>query len=65
MAKLNYKEQLQRLAELQKKVDDARDELALKIGRYVLDNEQDISTLPQFKILWKSYQENNDLFKDL
>lgn len=64
MAKLSYNEQLQRLIVAKKKVDkeekktdEARNELALKIGRYILTLNEDIRTLTQFKTLWKKLNE--------
>lgn len=60
MTKLNYKQQLEKLAELQLKVEKSRDELAHKIGRYVVNEYKQITTLNEFKKFLKGLERQNN-----
>lgn len=60
MSKKNYADNLKKLLELQRKVEESRNQLATKIGLYVLQKNSDITEFKQFK---EFYQELIELKK--
>lgn len=58
MARKTYKEQLQKLMIMQQKVEEARKNLACQIGCYILDNNQDITSIKDFKEIWNAKHNN-------
>lgn len=61
MSKKSYKELLEDVIKAQEKAEKARQELALKIGNYILDKNEEVTSFESFK-KWLSkrdvYNEN-------
>lgn len=57
MSKKNYADNLKKLLELQQKVEESRNQLATKIGLYVLQKNSDITELKQFKAFYQELLE--------
>lgn len=64
MAKLSYKERLERMARDAKKLEKAKIELAQKMGVYILDNDSDVINITGFKEKYSKLIKNSDLLEE-
>lgn len=64
MAKLSYKERLERMAREAKKLEKAKLELAQKMGVYILDNDSDVKNITGFKEKYSKLIKNSDLLEE-
>ena len=59
MGKKNYKELLEDVIKAKEKADKARQELALKIGTYILDKNEEVTSFESFK-RWLSKRDTSN-----
>lgn len=64
MAKLTLNESLERMSREAERVKELREELAIKIGLFVLKNDESITTITAFKNKYSELLENSDIFEE-